>query len=137
MRGVFFGLLLVLAASAWWGIFFWWNYNPLKTYGVSYQKTWGEHASLQHLQFYWDRNGRRVVGPEITDDDLSVTYRFVDHDDVPEIVVRSGDYKSHLVILKLNFTDANKPEFEMLDNQMMGVWYPPPWENYYRTDKPK
>jgi hypothetical protein len=125
----------VAVASLWWVISVWQNRNLLKGYGVSYEKTYGEHESYQHIQFYWARSGERIKGPEVTGDDLYVRFKSMAGEGAPEIVVRSKDYKSHLVVFRLNFTDASKPEFEMLENQMMGIWYPPPWENYYSRNR--
>ena len=50
------------------------------------------------------------------------------------MVVGSRDYKTYFAIFKLNFTDSSKPEFELIENHMMGVEYPPPWSYYYKTD---
>lgn len=108
-----------------WGIDLWVNRNLLKQYGVVYEKSYGEHESFQEIQFYWNRGGKRIIGPKISGDDLYVRFKYVAHDEVPEIVVLSRDYTKRYVILKLNFKDPSKSEFEIVENQMMGVHYPP------------
>ena len=137
MRRIFRVLRWVLICA---GVFayylgiFWHTYEPLKKYGVSYAIVSGEHAEYQHLDLSWERNHTRIDGPSITGDDLYVVYKHVDHEEAPEMVVRSRTYKSYFAIFKLNFTDSSKPGFELIANQMMGVEYPPPWGDYYKTD---
>lgn len=113
---------------------FWHTYEPLKKYGVTYVIDSGEHEESQDLQFYWERNQRRFEGPRVFGDNLFVTYKHVDHEDVPELVVGSRGHPSDFAVFKLNFTDSSKPPFELVGREMMGVRYAPPWENYYKSD---
>ena len=107
-----------------WGAFAWRDYNPLKKYGVSFEKTHGEHASFQTIRFSLDRNQKHIIGPAIVGDDLYVSFKTVTGEAAPRIVVRSKDYKARYIVLKLNFTNEKKPEFEIVENHMMGISYP-------------
>lgn len=115
-----------------WVGYVWLNCNPLNRYGIFYEKTYGEHIAFQHIQFYWNRDGKKIMGPQITGDELYV--RFKRFENIPQIIVRSKVYKNRMVVLRLNFNDASKPEFELVENNMMGVWYFPPWDGYYKRD---
>jgi hypothetical protein len=116
------------------GTIYWWAYNPLAKYGVTYTINSGEHAEYQWVNFYLDRDGKRINGPEIHDDDLSVSFKQVDGDNVPEIVVQSDTYRSHSATLKLNLSDRSKPEFELVECHDMKVEYMDPWWSYYKED---
>jgi len=136
MRAILYLFAIAVgAALLWWAISSWEDRNLLKGYGVFYNKSFGEHESLQELQFYWDRNGKRIEGPIVTGDDLYVRFISVAGEGVPEIIVQSDDDESAVVVFKLNFTDANKPDFELIEDQELGVWYLPPWGDYYHRDK--
>ena len=127
-------LAACIFSASWWTSLLWHNRNPLAKYGVSYEKTYGEHESYQTIYFYWQRNGKRVMGPVVNGDDLYLQFQHVASEEVPEIIVRSHDYGSNVAVFKLNFSDSQKPEFEMIQNHMMGVAYPKPWDDYYYTD---
>ena len=130
------GVGLVLSSCL--GIAAWNDRNQLSKYGVSYDITCGEHAEFQTVWFHWDRNGKRIDGPMIQGDELYVKFRYVEHDNVPQIVVRSKTYKERSVILKLNFTDASKPGFELVGDPGMHTEYCAPWIDFYReTEKDK
>ncbi len=129
---VFLGFLILCGLELWDDRHFIWEpRNPLAKYGVSYEKTWGEHEEYQTIQFTWIRDGKKFDGPSVTGDDLYVRFPPVNGADVPEIVVRSDTYKDQFVIFKLNFTDSTKPEFELVQCYMLDVQYTVPWFYYY------
>ena len=99
--------------------------NPLSKYGFSYVKTYGEHESFQHIQLYLDKGQKRVTGPEITGDELYVRYEWHDKNDVPDIVVQSSIHMDRFATMRLNLYDAQRPEFEIVDNRMMTISYSP------------
>jgi hypothetical protein len=133
-----FGLVLLSLLS---GALLWWVLSLLEPphlvakYGVTYEKTWGEHEEYQTIWFHWNRHGKKIDGPMLTGDDLYVSFLTVNGTDVPEIVVKSETDKSISAIFKLNFSDGKKPEFELVQNHRFNVRYPPPWSDYYETSE--
>lgn len=127
-----FVVFFVLVAGG-WGISLWQEYNPLTKYGLTYEKTSGDDADLQTVEFHWNRSKKQIDGPFITDEDLYVKFKKVGQNTVPEIVVRSETRKSDYAVFRLNFTDANKSDIELVESHMV-VEYPPPWDNYYKSD---
>jgi len=125
-------VFFVLVAGG-WGISCWQEYNPLTKYGLTYEKTFGDDDDFQTVAFHWNRTKKQIDGPFITDDDLYVKFKKVGHDAVPEIVVRSETNKSDYAVFRLNFTDADKPDIELVESHMV-VEYPPPWSDYYKSD---
>jgi hypothetical protein len=53
---------------------------------------------------------------------------------IPDIVVISNTDKSQYAVFRLNFFDKKKPDFELIENHMLGVQYPPPWYDYYKVN---
>jgi len=125
---------LIVVALVRWAIASWKSYESLGKYGISYKITSGEHEEFQTLQFFWKRNQNTVDGPLITRDDLYVDLKYIDNVNAPEIVVRSETLKGDFAIFRLNFEDKTKPEFELIENHMMGIEYTPPWSYYYTRD---
>jgi hypothetical protein len=107
--------------------------EPLKRYGISYEKDFGEHQEFQFIWFYWNKNGHRIIGPRISGEDLYVGYRYRQNAKIPDIVVQSKSDRLHFVVMRINFVDLAKPEFELLENHMIGVVYQSPWDVFYKT----
>lgn len=122
--GLSVAIFLSLAVSIWQ------SRNPLRKYGVSYEKTSGDHAEYQHLWFYLDRQGKRTDVVTVIGEELQVEFK--NSGDVPDIIVRSETNKSSFVLLRLNTSDQTKPPIELIENHNLGVHYTPPWERYYQ-----
>jgi len=99
--------------------------NPLAPYGVYYEETHGQDYSFVTLQFFWNKDKRTIEGPVIAGDDLNIKYLRVDSKEVPEIFIVSEDDPTEHAILKLNFDDPSKPEFEIVENHSLKIDYAP------------
>ena len=93
--------------------------------GVTYEILSGQDGSFEWMYFYISRNGKRIDGPVITGSDLDLKLRYLHPGDTPEIVLWSEDYGATYLVMKPNLTDPKKPGFEILEDQNLGVWYPP------------
>jgi hypothetical protein len=113
----------------WSGLEHWVGRNQLADYGVSYESD-GERESYQATWFYLNRNGERIPCVEI-DGDVSVRFRRVDGEKMPDIVVRGSE--SDYAVLRLNLKDPTKPVFKLLENHKMLIAYAHPWEDFYHS----
>ncbi|HEY2857111.1 MAG TPA: hypothetical protein VGJ21_01680 [Terracidiphilus sp.] len=114
--------MAVLALLAW---FFYQRWYPWARYGVSYEVTHGESDSFDFLDFYIQRDGRRIRGPSVLGDDLEISYRYRQEDAIPDAIIRSHVWPKRHVILRLNMTDRTKPEFVVIEDGGLDLSYPP------------
>ncbi len=99
--------------------------NRLSCYGVGYTDIGGGSESNICLQFYRNYRGTRIIGPQVGGTWPFVTYDDVDHDGIPEIIVKSRAEKSSRAVIKLNLSDdPTEPAFQVLKNTIK-VGYPP------------
>ena len=130
-RNVILGLVLAVILSAVCYYFGRKYYFPISKYGISYEISYGEHQEFQTISFYWDRGGRRIVGPQITGEDIRIRYRYRSISQTPDLLIVSGSSSSEFAVFRINSSESSKPEFQLLENHAMGIVYQAPWESYY------